>query len=125
MPKKYTTPKKAAVPGLKGRIWIDGQEGTYLGYGRIILLERIREHGSLSAAARSMDMSYRHAWDLVASMNREAVEPLVETVTGGRGGGSATLTQKGEEAIALFWKFYEDFQIFLKEEEKKLKGEKQ
>ena len=78
----------AAPYRLHGRVWIDGPEGTFLGYGRVILLERIREHGSISAAARSMNMSYRHAWDLVESMNRQAPAPLVVSRAGGRGGGS-------------------------------------
>lgn len=107
-------------PVFCGRIWIDGPEGTFVGYGRIVLLERIREYGSITKAARSMDMSYRHAWELVDSMNRQAVRPFVEAVTGGRGGGGARLTDDGEAAIRLFWKFYADLQIFLKREQKKL-----
>jgi molybdate transport system regulatory protein len=106
--------------GLRGRIWIDGKEGTFLGYGRIVLLERIREHGSITKAAQSMEMSYRHAWELVDSMNSQAEEPLVEMATGGSGGGGATLTTAGEAAITLFWQFYEDFQEFLSSEERKL-----
>lgn len=104
----------------RGRIWVDGEEGTFLGYGRVVLLERIREYGSITKAARSMDMSYRHAWELVDSMNRQARGPLVETATGGRGGGGTRLTEEGEKAIKLFWKFYSDFQDFLAEEERKL-----
>jgi molybdate transport system regulatory protein len=97
----------------KGRIWIDGAEGTFLGYGRIVLLERIREYGSITRAAKSMEMSYRHAWKLVDSMNRQAPRPLVEKATGGRGGGGTRLTEEGEQAISLFWKYYTDFQKFL------------
>jgi molybdate transport system regulatory protein len=105
--------------GLRGRIWIDGPGGTFLGYGRIVLLERIREHGSITKAAKSMEMSYRHAWELVDSMNRQAESPLVESAAGGNGGGGAQLTEAGEEAIRFFWKLYKDFQDFLRLEEKK------
>ncbi|NJD55238.1 MAG: LysR family transcriptional regulator [Nitrospirae bacterium] len=105
-----------AFPGLRGRVWIDAAEGTFLGYGRIVLLERIREFGSITKAAKSMKMAYRHAWDLVDSMNRQSPEALVEASTGGKGGGGAKLTEAGERAIALFCKFYEDFQDFLKKE---------
>lgn len=104
---------------LSGRVWIDGPEGTFLGYGRIILLERIREFGSITKAAGSMEMSYRHAWKLVESMNRQAASPLVTAATGGRGGGGASLTEAGDDAISLFWAFYKDFQVFLGKEEKK------
>lgn len=106
--------------GLRGRIWVDGPEGTFLGYGRIVLLERIRELGSITRAAKSMEMSYRHAWELVDSMNRQAGNPLVESAAGGKGGGGARLTEAGERAIRLFWRLYEDFQDFLRREEKTL-----
>ncbi|MBI4699439.1 MAG: LysR family transcriptional regulator [Nitrospirae bacterium] len=105
-------------PGFRGRIWIDGKEGTFLGYGRIVLLERIREYGSITKAASSMEISYRHAWKLVDSMNRQAARPLVETATGGKKGGGALLTKDGEKAVSLFWRLYKDFQDFLKREEK-------
>lgn len=119
---KKSHPKKEQIlsPGLRGRIWVDGPEGTFLGYGRIVLLERIRQHGSITQAAQSMDMSYRHAWELVDSMNRQAPGPLVEAASGGKGGGGARLTDDGEKAISLFWKLYADFQTFLAEEEKVL-----
>ncbi|HWR57877.1 MAG TPA: ModE family transcriptional regulator [Thermodesulfovibrionales bacterium] len=104
----------------KGRIWIDGKEGTFLGYGRIVLLERIKKYGSITRAAKSMEMSYRHAWELVDSMNRQAPKPFVETAAGGKGGGGTILTEEGEKAVSLFWKFYGDFQDFLKHEEKNL-----
>ena len=118
MPKKKMHPLKKLqpYPGLRGRIWIDAAEGTFLGYGRIVLLERIREQGSIAKAAKSMGMSYRHAWELVDSMNRQAQAPLTEASTGGKGGGGARVTERGEQAISLFWKFYADFQDFLEKE---------
>ncbi len=97
---------------LHGRVWIDGPEGTFLGFGRVVLLERIGEHGSISAAARSMNMSYRHAWDLVDSMNRQAKSPLIVSTTGGKGGGGARLTAEGKKAIAVFRAAWEDFKAF-------------
>jgi molybdate transport system regulatory protein len=97
----------------RGRLWLEGPEGTFLGYGRVVLLERIRAHGSIVKAARSMEMSYKHAWDLVDSMNRQAPAPLVEKITGGRGGGGARLTEAGEQAIVLFWQYHKEFQEVL------------
>jgi molybdate transport system regulatory protein len=108
-------------PGFRGRIWIDGNEGTFIGHGRVVLLERIIEHGSITKAAKSMEMSYRRAWDLVDSMNRQAKRPFVELSTGGKGGGGACVTDAGKKAIKVFWKFHDDLQAFLKREESKLK----
>ena len=99
-----------------GRVWIEGNEGTFLGYGRVVLLERIKQYGSISQAARSMNMAYRHAWDLVDSMNRQAEKPLVETAKGGKGGGGACVTEIGERAITLFQSFYDRFTLFLEQE---------
>jgi molybdate transport system regulatory protein len=113
--------KKAVTsPGFRGRVWIDGPEGTFIGYGRVVLLERIIEHGSITKAAKSMKMAYRHAWDLVDSMNRQAREPFVELATGGKGGGGARVTEAGERAIKLFRKFHDDLQKFLIREQTKL-----
>jgi len=99
----------------RGRIWLEGADGTFLGHGRVVLLERIKEHGSLSQAARSMEMAYKHAWDLLDSMNRQAGCKLVETSRGGKSGGGATLTPAGEKAIVLFWQFHRRFQEVLQE----------
>ncbi len=87
---------------LRGRIWVEGKNGTFLGYGRVMLLERIKQYGSITMAAKSMQMSYRAAWELVESMNKQANTPLVETATGGKGGGGANLTEAGEMAIEAF-----------------------
>ena len=121
MKMKKSHPKKQQIPspGLRGRIWIDGPEGTFLGYGRIVLLERVGEYGSITQAAKSMDMSYRHAWELVDSMNRQAPGPLVEAATGGKGGGGARLTDDGEKAIDFFWELYSDFHEYIKLRQKK------
>lgn len=107
---------------INGRVWIEKNGETYIGYGRVILLERIKKYGSISMAAKSMDMSYRHAWELVDSMNRLSRKRLVETSTGGRGGGGATVTEEGERIIELFCSLYDDLKIFLKDEEKRQLG---
>ncbi len=70
-----------------------------LGPGKIQILEAIRDGGSISEAARGMKMSYRSAWLLVLSMNSLFRKPVVNTTLGGRGGGSATLTELGAEVI--------------------------
>jgi molybdate transport system regulatory protein len=104
-----------------GRIWIENNGETFLGFGRVVLLERIREYGSISGAARSMKMSYRHAWNLIDSMNRQAGKEMVTTSKGGRGGGGAQLTEAGEEAISTFRNLQERLTVFLEQETAKLR----
>ncbi|PKA39197.1 LysR family transcriptional regulator [Rhizobium sullae] len=73
-----------------------------LGRGKMELLEHIRETGSISAAGRAMDMSYRRAWLLVSDMNRMFKVPVVESQRGGQRGGGAALTPFGEELLSRF-----------------------
>ncbi|MBX5050269.1 winged helix-turn-helix domain-containing protein [Rhizobium lentis] len=73
-----------------------------LGHGKMELLEHIRETGSISAAGRAMDMSYRRAWLLVSEMNRMFSEQVVESQRGGKKGGGAALTPFGEELLERF-----------------------
>jgi molybdate transport system regulatory protein len=75
-----------------------------IGPGKAELLEHIAETGSISAAARRMDMSYRRAWLLVDTLNQCFKSPLVETATGGKGGGGARITDFGREVLARYRK---------------------
>jgi molybdate transport system regulatory protein len=85
------------MPRLSIRIDFD-HEGR-LGPGKVTLLERIAREGSISAAGRSMNMSYKRAWELVAEINDSFSEPLVAAQTGGKAGGGATLTARGEALV--------------------------
>ena len=84
------------------RVWLEKSGETYLAPGRVTLLERIDQYGSITKAAKSMEMSYRHAWLLVEDMNGKASVPLVVRSTGGRGGGGTALTDEGRRAIEHF-----------------------
>ena len=75
---------------------------TALGPGKVDLLETIARSGSISAAARALGMSYRRAWLLVDTMNRCFREDLVETVTGGRGGGGTRVTPMGLDVLRRY-----------------------
>ena len=57
----------SSLPSLSVRIDLDAEDR--IGPGKILLLEHIRECGSISAAGRAMDMSYKRAWMLVESLN--------------------------------------------------------
>jgi molybdate transport system regulatory protein len=80
----------------------DEEKGQKLGPGKVRLLERIEQHGSISAAARSMGMAYRHAWELVDGLNQFFARPVVEVSVGGRSGGGARLTRWGHELVRRF-----------------------
>ena len=91
-----------SLPALRVRIDL-APEGR-IGPGKIQLLENIREHGSISAAGRAMDMSYKRAWDLVDEINRICRQAAVARQTGGKNGGGAVLTPFGTSLIARYRK---------------------
>jgi molybdate transport system regulatory protein len=87
---------------LKPVLRIDFPSAGRLGRGKIELMEHIRETGSISAAGRAMDMSYRRAWLLVSELNRMFAQRCVESQRGGQKGGGAALTAFGEELLQRF-----------------------
>ncbi len=89
---------------LKPRIRVMLGKEIALGPGKAELLEAIRQTGSISAAARQRSLSYRRAWNMVDTMNTCFKNPLVESATGGKGGGGAHLSSTGERVLALYRK---------------------
>ncbi len=73
-----------------------------IGPGKADLLQAIAQTGSISAAARSMGMSYRRAWLLIDTMNQCFREPVVDTATGGKGGGGARITASGLKVLRFY-----------------------
>jgi len=99
-------PTVTSLPTLSVRIDLDA-EGR-IGPGKIQLLENIRKFGSISAAGRAMDMSYKRAWDLVDEINRVCRQAAVEPQTGGKNGGGAALTPFGASLVARYRKIERD-----------------
>ena len=111
----------APLPSLSVRIDLD-TEGR-IGPGKIQLLENIREFGSISAAGRAMDMSYKRAWDLVDEINRICRQPAVDRQTGGKNGGGAALTPFGESLVARYRRIERDAASAVRKELAALKRE--
>lgn len=84
------------------RIGIPLGDRYAMGPGKADLLEAVQETGSIAAAARDLGMSYRRAWLLVDEMNHCFIGPLVVARLGGARGGGATVTELGQEALALY-----------------------
>ncbi len=73
-----------------------------IGPGKADLLAAVDETGSISAAARSMGMSYKKAWYLIDTMNRCFREALVVASRGGSEHGGAQLTPMGRRVLDLY-----------------------
>lgn len=83
-------------------------EEIAMGPGKANLLEAISKTGSISAAAKSLDMSYRRAWLLVDTMNACFDPPLIVAAKGGPGGGGAQITETGLSVLAAFRELQRD-----------------
>lgn len=78
------------------------QEKRFADPRRIALLKEVRNTGSISQGAKLAGISYKSAWDAINEMNQLSDQPLVNRATGGKGGGGAMLTPRGERLIQLF-----------------------
>jgi molybdate transport system regulatory protein len=87
------------------RFRIDLGATLAIGPGKIALLEKIAETGSLSEAARVLGMSYRRAWQLLASLNEASRAPVTDARKGGTHGGGSKLTPFGRQMIRLYRSF--------------------
>jgi molybdate transport system regulatory protein len=104
-PRKRASPARAAKAGKappRPQIRILFRKAIAMGPGKASLLEAIDRTGSISAAARDLEMSYRRAWLLVDTMNQCFRQPLVSTETGGQKGGGAHVTEFGHEVLRRY-----------------------
>ena len=86
-------------PGVRTKLFIADET---IGLGKIDLLEKLGEVGSISAAARQMGMSYKRAWFLLNSMQSGFSEPLFVAERGGSKRGGTTLTPLGADLIRRY-----------------------
>jgi molybdate transport repressor ModE-like protein len=78
------------------KVWLETDEGYVFGPGVYRLLGRVRDEGTIKAAAESLGMSYRFAWGLVRKAEKKIGQPLMITHKGGRdGGGGTEITEVG------------------------------
>jgi len=91
------------------RFRIDFAENSNIGPGKIALLEAIQRHGSMSAAGRAMNMSYRRAWLLLESLNQAFIDRVSINTVGGLGGGGVEITPFGALLIKRYREIEERF----------------
>jgi molybdate transport system regulatory protein len=102
MGKRATKSSEATSQTDRLSIRLDLASGARIGPGKVAVLEEIARSGSISAAGRALNMSYRRTWELVEDLNRSLGTPVVETAAGGSGGGGAVLTRAGKAVIERY-----------------------
>lgn len=113
---------------LKLKIYITDSNGNkFLGIGVFWLLDQIRRHGSIRAAAAEMGISYSKAYRMLCTLEKALGKPVAERKKGGASRDGAELTPFGElllqryaklnhEIKALAQKPFEVFAAGLQEE---------
>ncbi|OON62120.1 molybdenum-dependent transcriptional regulator [Massilia sp. KIM] len=98
---------------LQGKLWMAVGGENLGGHQRVELLAHIAQAGSITQAAKAAGLSYKAAWDAIDTMNNLAGEPLVERLTGGKGGGGTRLTARGQQLVDNFRKIEQVHHEFL------------
>jgi molybdate transport system regulatory protein len=91
-----------------GRFWFTLDGKNFLGHGRVELLQRIADTGSISQAAKAMKMSYKAAWDAVDAMNSAWGAALVESSPGG-----SVLTRDARTLMQAYCAAQSKHQVFM------------
>jgi molybdate transport system regulatory protein len=113
--------KEGSEYNVRGTLWIECDNERFFGPGRVELLERIDQTGSIRQAAADMGMSYKKAWEMIAAVNKQAVRPLVVPKVGGEKGGGSVITNDARELIAWHAQLRQRFLAFLEKEANELK----
>jgi molybdenum ABC transporter molybdate-binding protein len=107
-PKNASRAKWQKDWSVRVNVWVERHGKTVLDEGSAVLLAALNRTNSISAAARALGISYRHAWLQIQSANTQAGQALVETAIGGERGGGTRLTEYGRTALDVFQKLQDD-----------------
>ncbi len=91
------TPKINVRPTFK--LWLEVDGKPIVGEGKARLLLEIYNTGSLSRAADNLNISYRHAHEMISSLNERCGVDIVITRVGGADGGGTEITSAGIKLI--------------------------
>ncbi|MFL6658674.1 MAG: TOBE domain-containing protein [Massilia sp.] len=114
--------KKDSDIAVDGSVWLTVGGTSMGGPGRMALLAKVAECGSITQAAKLLAISYKAAWDAIDHMNNLAGEPLLERVSGGKGGGGSRLTSRGAQLLANFQLIEAEHRKFIDQLGRQAKG---
>lgn len=93
------------------RLFTDDHQRCF-GPGIATLLERVREHHSLRAAAASMEMAYSKAWRIIRTAEDVFGCKLLDSTIGGQHGGGAVLTAEAERLLEAYRAYQADVERY-------------
>jgi len=96
------------------KIWMSTEEGEgILGDGKWQILKAIEEHGSLTAATKSLGITYRRTWGDLKKIEEMLGFAILEKERGGKDGGKSSLTPEGKKLVKAFDEFHEKVDLFV------------
>jgi molybdate transport system regulatory protein len=100
---------------VKSKVWLEKEGKAVFGAGKLSLLKAIESEGSISAAARKLNMSFRHAWSSINSAEENLGIKLITRKKGGTGGGESTLTKEAAVLMKKYGALFEEISDFSKD----------
>lgn len=90
------------------KIWIADEKGCgILGDGKWRILKAVDEYGSLVAACKALNITYRRTWGDLQTISLQLGFPLLSTIRGGRDGGGSALSPQGKKLVEAFDRFHQ------------------
>jgi molybdate transport system regulatory protein len=105
---------------IESKIWINKKGKPFVGKGKVALLKKVAETQSLSAAAKALSISYRKAWGMLASLNKNSDKLVTFQKIGGKNGGGTELTEYGHQLIWTYEELVSKCESFLEQETKNI-----
>ena len=84
---------------VRSKVWLERGDRFVIGDGGLQLLQGIERHESLTAAARAIGWSYRHAWDYLRRAQDALGLPLTRARPGKGTGRGTVLTEAGRAIL--------------------------
>jgi molybdate transport system regulatory protein len=85
----------------KTKVWLAEDGKPIIGGGKVELLKTIDEEKSLRKACEKLDISYKHAWNVLNKISERLGKDVVTTVRGGKNQGTS-LTDEGRKLISEY-----------------------
>ncbi|AAY80539.1 winged helix-turn-helix domain-containing protein [Sulfolobus acidocaldarius] len=104
---------------IRFKLWLETDDGRpVLGKGGINLLKEITLTGSISKSAKSMNVSYKFAWEYLKKVNE--ILGGIDMKKGGKGAGGTILSEKLVDIVNLYEEAQKEVQNVLDKYEKRL-----
>ena len=97
----------------RSKVWLLRGGQQVFGEGKAAILRAVRETGSLSGAARKLNMSYRHTWSCIRAAESRLGRPLITRTRGGKTRGGAALTDFAADLLDRFAMLDEEVRTFV------------